>query len=133
MLGEFAVCGGDYSDVDLTRFRRADPNHLAVGKNTQQFCLRLEGHLANLIEKQGTLVRRFEQPAAAPVRAGKSSSFVAKQLAFEQRRWQSRAIDCHKRVFQARAGSMDSPGNEFLSCSRFAKNQYGCICWGNAC
>src|SRR6516225_2432580 len=133
MLREFAVCGGDYSDVDLTRFRRADPNHLAVGKNTQKFCLRFQGHLANLIEKQRALVRRFEQPAAAPVRARESSSFMAKQLAFEQRRWQPRAIDCHKRVFRARAGSMDSSGNEFLPCSRFAKNQYGRICWGNTC
>src|SRR3974377_2326432 len=132
MLREFAVCGGDYSDVDLMRLRRADPNDLAVRKNTQQFRLCLQRHLANLIEKQGTFMCGFEQPTAAPVRARKSSPLVAKQLAFEQRRWQRRAIDCHKRLFRARAGSMDSPGNEFLSCSLFAKNQHARSCWGDA-
>src|SRR6516164_7211689 len=119
MLREFAMCGGDYSDVDLTRFRRADAHDLAVCKNTQQFRLRLQRHLANFIKKQGTFMCGFEQPAAAPVRARESSPLVAEQLAFEQRRWQRRAIDCHKRLFRARAASMDSPGNEFLSCSRF--------------
>jgi hypothetical protein len=51
--------------------------------STEQLGLSLHGHLANLVEKQGSFMCRFEQSGAAPVRTSERSALMTEQFTFQ--------------------------------------------------
>src|SRR5829696_4174540 len=57
------------------------------------------------------------------VRARKRSSFMAKQLAFDQLSWNCCAIDGNHGAIGARARAMDSAGDELFARTTFAANE----------
>ena len=56
-----------------------------VLQDAQQLGLRLERHLADLVEEQGAPVGGLEAPLALAQRAGEGAALVAEQLGLDER------------------------------------------------
>jgi hypothetical protein len=64
--------------VNPARDSGSDALNLPIGENSKELCLRGGRHFGNFIEKNGSLVRRFEKSWARPVGPGERAAFVAK-------------------------------------------------------
>ena len=62
----------------------AEPLEIALLQHPQQFRLQPQPQVANLIQKQSSLIGCFKPAAPAHQRAGKRSFFVTKKLVFNQ-------------------------------------------------
>ena len=92
---------------------------------SQQLCLQRKGHIANLIEKQRTVIRRLYQPGfTVSRRAGKCPLYVTKQLAFQQLFRDSRTVDGNKRLCLSVAQLMNGAGDNLFSGPAFASNHH---------
>src|SRR5665213_231728 len=65
-------------------------------QNPQEFYLKFDSQIADLVEKSRTAVGLVDQPFLGLVRSRKSASGVAEQFAFHQRAHQRTAIDRHE-------------------------------------
>src|SRR5262245_59545691 len=74
------VRGDDQPDVDLDRVDAAEPFKLTFLKHAQQFYLRAEVQIANLVEKQRAAVCQFEPAFLPRLRTCKSALLETKQL-----------------------------------------------------
>src|SRR3981081_563843 len=54
------VGGGDYAHVDTARVGGADPLNLAGLEHAQQLRLLMHGHVADLVQEDGSTVGQFE-------------------------------------------------------------------------
>src|SRR6185369_2614552 len=64
-------------------------------------------------------------------RSRERSAFVTKKLALEEPRRNRGTVQLHERAIPAAAAVVDGPGDPFLAGSRFTKQQYGGIAWGD--
>ena len=80
---QIAVGRGNQPHIDLDRLRSTQPFKLALLQNAQQLHLRRRRHIADLIEKQCSLIGQFEFSRLARGRAGERALFIAKQFAFQ--------------------------------------------------
>src|SRR5262245_13880611 len=71
-------------DVDLDGFRAAEPLELALLQHAQQFDLRVEVDVANLVQKQRAAFGELETSLLALLGAGERTALVAKQLRLDQ-------------------------------------------------
>ena len=109
----------------MANLRRADASHLARLQYAQQAGLKRGARRTQLVQKQGSAIRRFKQSRAFSGRAGECAFRVAEQLGFEQRIGQSRTVDCNEGPFAPRAEIMDRAGRQFLSGAGFAGDEDG--------
>src|ERR1700686_594855 len=98
---EFPASGGrwqvairrrDDPDIDGNRSRAPDAFDLALLEHAKQGNLRIDWHLADLVEEDGTSIGQLEPAAALLHRSGERSLFVTKQLGGDERRWNGRAV-----------------------------------------
>ena len=78
------IGGGDHAHIDADRRAAADALERVPFEHAQQFGLRAERHLADLVEKDGAVVGRLELADLLLGRAGERAFFVAEQLALQQ-------------------------------------------------
>src|SRR5262245_11476212 len=93
--------------------------------------LGIQRHVADFIQKNGSLMCQFEVPFLHGNRTCKSASFVSKQLALHQPFGESRTIDSAKGVRSSRGESMNSSCNEFLANTTLARDQNAGLKWGH--
>src|SRR5208337_1911692 len=120
---QMAVGRAHHPHLDLLVFLSADAAELPILQELQE--LRLQGwvELGNLIQKQGAAVGQLDPPWLGAKGAGEGSFFVAKQLAFEQRSGNRRAVHLYIGTTLPRGQSMDEPGNDVFSGAALAGDQ----------
>lgn len=112
--------------VDARRLRAAEAQDFPLLQHPQQPGLQGQRHVADLVEKQGATVRRFEETRlAAATSVSEGSLLVAEELAFEETFCKGAAVDGDERTGSARAVVVDSLSEEFLAGSTFTGDQNG--------
>jgi hypothetical protein len=81
-------------------------------------------HFADFVQQQSASLCKFEAAGSALERAGESAFLMTENLALDQRLGNGSAVDGHKGLRPARTQFVNGTGNEFLSRSAFACNQY---------
>ncbi len=130
-LGQIAIGRGDKPDVDRNGAIPAQPLNLSLLQGAQELGLQVERQLAHFIEKERSLVRKFETPHLSCNRASECAFLVAEELAFQQPGGNSGAIHLHKRVLAPVAEAVNRAGKQFLAGSGFALDQNRGICRSN--
>ena len=90
----------------------------------QQFCLQPRVHFPNLVQQNRSLVAELEFARLRSDGPGKSSRFIAKQLAFQQLRRQRCAIDLQKSAVGARGHFVNQSGHQFFARPGLAQQQH---------
>src|SRR4029077_7004879 len=116
--------GRDHPDVNLMSAVAAEPLEFLLLQDAQQFRLKFQRNVANLVKKQRALVGELEPSCFLGDGAGKCSFFVAEQLTLEESERKCGAIQFHESLLAAIAQLMYRARNEFLARSRLPKNQY---------
>ena len=98
---EVAVGRAHDAHVDALGQRRADGDDLLRLKNAQELRLRLEGHVADLVEQERAAVGRANEAHLVAVGARERAALVAEELALEERRRDGRAVDGLERAAAA--------------------------------
>jgi len=121
---EIHVRRRDDPHVDRDRFLSAEPLDLPSLQEAQQARLALDRHVADLVEKQRTAVRRFD-PAHAPlVRAGERAALIAEQLRLQQVMRNRPAVDRDERPLAAAGTLVNRERRQFLAGARLAGDEY---------
>ena len=92
-------------------------------KNTQQFGLKLEGEIADFIEKKCAAIGKFEAANFLRQRPRKSATFVAEEFGFEQARGNGGAVDLDESAFAAGTEVVNRARDDFLAGAGFAEDQ----------
>ncbi len=94
---------------------RADRDELLLLQHPQQLGLQRRADVADLVEKQGPLVRLLDQAALGRHRAGEGPLDVAEELALEQGVGERGAVDGQKTLLAAAAAVVDGGGDQLLA------------------
>ena len=103
----------------------AHAGKFAVLQNAEQTNLGLQGHFADLVQKQRTAVCLFKSPLPLTPSVGKGAFFVAEQLRFEQSFGYRAAIYLYKRTIFAAGIVVNEIGDQLFARARFAENKDG--------
>jgi hypothetical protein len=123
-----AVGRADDARIEGDRFVAAHPLEGAVLKRTQELRLKVEAHLADLVEKDRPAVGLLELADALLLGVGKGALFVPEEGAFHQLRRHGRAVDLHERPLLAVGVVVNGLGDELLSGSAFPLHGDGDLC-----
>ena len=123
---------GHDADVHRDALAAAQPLETSLLKQSQNLGLRVGRHVADFVQEQRAAVALLELADAAAVRAGKRSSFVAEQFAFQQRLGNGRTVDRQERRLAAAAVMIEGPGDQFLARPALAENQHIDVLGSNA-
>ena len=80
--GQIAMRGHQHAHIDPHRLFTAYAFYLAFFQHAQELGLHVQGHVANLIKKQRSMLRLFEFAYVPSRRAGKRAFFMSKQFGF---------------------------------------------------
>src|SRR5262249_33968190 len=120
VLTEAALCGQrlkvpirrrDHQHVDRDLTLAPHRPHPSVLDDPQQLRLEGEGHVPDLVEEEGALMRSPAQAWPVGMTAGARSVEVAKQLVLEKVLRQSGAVDGHQRALPARDAVQPARGD----------------------
>jgi hypothetical protein len=130
-FSELLLCRGEQSYVDDPALLAADGFYLPVLYHAEQFGLKGEWHLGDLVEQQCAAVGRLQQ---SPVRfdgAGEGALLVAEQLAFEERLGDGAAVYRHERLVAAHAVVVYRSGDHLFAGAAAAGDEYAGVGAGN--
>ena len=110
------VGGADDAAVHRDDLVVAHPHDLLFLEHPQQAGLEVLGHLADLIQKDGPVVRQLKETLLALLSgSGKRAGGVAEQLAFQQLLGNGGTVDRDKGTVGPGAGIMDAVGKQLLA------------------
>jgi len=98
-----AVGSGNQTDIGQQLSLSAEAPESEILQNTKKLGLHCNGHLADLIEKQGPSVGQFHGAGPPLHGAGKCAFLMTKQFALHQRFGQGGAVDRQERLRAPRA------------------------------
>src|ERR1700728_3927695 len=75
--GQIAMRGGDQAHVNLMREIASQPFELLLLQDSQQLCLKLQGNVADFIQKKRAFIRKLEASALLYDGARERSLFVS--------------------------------------------------------
>ena len=101
----------------------ADPAELAGLERAEDLDLGRRAHLADLVQEQGALVRRLEEPVLETVGAREGAALVAEELALEEGVLERAAVDDRQGRGRARAVGVERPGDQLLAGAALALDQ----------
>ena len=110
----------------------ADLLQLAGLEEAQQQPLHAQGHLADFVEEHRPLVRHLELARLVPIGAGEAALHVPKQLRFEKRLGQARAVHRDERTRRSSAAHMKTMRDHLFAGAALAGDQHLCIGARNA-
>src|SRR5215469_11320327 len=93
---QVVVRGGHDPYIGSNRHAAADRGELAFLEHAQKPGLRVDRHVADLVEKQCAALCLLKPPHAARGSAGEGALLVSKELAFDQLPRDSGHVDCNK-------------------------------------
>ena len=116
------VGGGDQTNVHGDAGRAPHPLEGPFLEDPEQLGLHGQTHGVDLVQEQGPMVGRFDQPL--PVHAaGKGPLGRAEQHAFDERLRESGAVDGHEFFLSPGAQGVDPLGEDLLARPRLALDQ----------
>ena len=115
----------DDADVHPDGAVAADALELALLQHAQDLGLRLEAHVADLVEQEGPAVGDLELAFARRRRAGEGPLLVAEELALDELPGEGRAVDLHERPAAAGAVVVEGVRDELLAGAARAAHQHG--------
>ena len=101
-LDQVAIGGGDDPDVDCDRRAAADARRIALLEDAEQLGLGLRGQLADLVEEERAPLGQLEAADPAGDGAGERALLVAEELALDEPRGESGAVDLDQRLGRRR-------------------------------
>src|SRR5215472_10802342 len=116
--------GCDQANVDLVCAVAAEPLEFLLLENAEQLRLKFQRYIADLVQKKGAFIGKFEASGFLRYCASKCSFFVAEQLTLKKPKRDCRAVQLHECLFAATAQLMDRTRNEFLAGSRLSMDQH---------
>src|ERR1035437_1101646 len=122
----------DYAHVNRCFGFAPEAAQPAVFQHAEQLGLCGGWHLANLVEQQRSLFRKFETAGASLDCSGERALLVAEDLALDQGRWDCRAVNRDKGLRASGAEVVQGARDEFLAGAALARNQDGNIGRGDA-
>ena len=124
---QILVGGREYTRIDLDPRRPANRLHRLFLQNAQHFGLRLQAHVANLVEEDRAAVGDLELAAPIGDGAGERPAHVAEQLAFDQLFGDCGAVDFNEGRAPAAAQRVDRPRDQLFAGAVFAVNQHAAV------
>src|SRR5262249_10823441 len=122
-LFKWSVGGRHHPNVDLNAVVAAETLERVPFEDAQELGLRARRHLADLVQEDGPAVGRLELADHLLGRPGESPPLVAKQLAFEERLGDGRAVERNERTVAPGAAVVDRSRDQFLARPAFAADQ----------
>src|SRR5260370_2351462 len=119
-LGEVGIRGRQYANIDALSASTAQALKFLLLQNSQKLGLQFERYIADLIQKQRSLVRQLESSNPLGYGACKRAFLMTKQLAFEKAKRNGCAIHFYKRMTLARAQIVNCAGDHFFASTRLA-------------
>src|SRR5579884_1941255 len=92
-------------------------------QNTQQFCLKIERHICNLIEEESARIGALEAPQAIRARVGEGSFYMPKQLALEDSFGKSAGVHGNHGPGCSLGKGMQRPCHNFLPRAMFSGDE----------
>src|SRR6266403_2095495 len=120
---EVLVGGGEDADVDLERAVAAHPFELALLEHAQDLRLRLERHVADLVEEERAAVGDLELPLARHDRTREGALLVAEELALDQLARERSAVHLDERPRAPGAVVVERVGDQLLARAARAADQ----------
>src|SRR5262245_34323763 len=125
---QILVRRGEDAHVYLDRLAAAtDRLQRLLLKDAQHLGLRLQAHVANLVEEDGAAVRDLELTAAIGDGAGERAAHVTEQLALDQLLGNRRAVDLDEGSHAAAALRVNRSSDQFLSGPVLAVDQNAAV------
>src|SRR5690606_16106494 len=90
----------------------------------KEFDLHLKRHLRYLVEKERALVREFELTRLGSHCSGEGTSLVTKELAFDERGRNRRAVDLDEGLVSAIREAVDLKGRELLARAALSADEH---------
>jgi hypothetical protein len=126
-LFQITVGGGDDPDIDLDRLIASHAVDLAIFQYPQQFLLKWQRHVAELIQKESAAIGVLELALALAVGPGVSPRFVAEEFIFEQVFVEGGTVERHEGLVLPRAVEVQCLGRQFLARARLALDEHATI------
>ena len=123
-LFEVSIRRGNDADVDLDRPVAAQALDRSLLENPQQLDLHVERHFADLVQEDRRPVGGFEAAHLASDCTGEGPALVAEELAFDERRWNRRAVDEDHGKAAPGAGIVNRLSEELLAHTGLAEEQH---------
>jgi hypothetical protein len=95
----------------------ADAFEASVLQDSQQFGLKWQRHVADLVEEDGATGSLLELADVCLEGISEGSLFVTEQLALEKVLWDGRAVDDDERTVLPMAVIVNSLGDQLLACA----------------
>src|SRR5262245_21305950 len=121
------MSGSNEANIRFDRSVGSKSFKLTLLKSAKQLGLQFGRYVADLVEKQCSVVGEFHAPDLLGDGSGKRSTFVPEQFTFQQSGWDGRAVELDECFVLPGAGVVNGPGDQFLSSSGLAKNQHSRI------
>ena len=118
------VGGGDEPRGDAPGPGAPDAPHLAALQHRKQPRLEIERQLPYLVQVDGAVLGRLDQPRPRRVGVGERTLFVPEKLRLDQILRQRRAVEMHERAPVPDAPAVQRTGGEILPGSGLALNQH---------
>ena len=123
---------GDHPHIHRHRLFAAHPLDHTCFQDPQQLALEGQSQSSNLIQKQGSTVRRFDMTGAGFMCIRERALFVAKQLRLDQAFRKSSTVYADKGLVASRAGGDDGLRHQLFPGSTLSANQYIDVALGHA-
>ena len=124
-LDEVLVGGGSDAHIHMLESVAPHRDITLILQHVQDFGLKRQGQLADLVQKEGTAVGVLDEPGTPlGVGAGKGPRDIAEKLAFQQVFGDRGAVDGKKGLVPAQAVPVEGLGQEALARTRFAQDQH---------
>src|SRR6266446_7750525 len=122
-LGDVGIRGRQYANIDALSASTAQALKFLLLQNSQKLGLQFERYIADLVQKERSLVRQLESSNPLGDGAGERAFLMAKQLAFEKAERNGCAIHLYKCVALARTQVVNCTGDNLLAGTRLALDE----------
>ena len=118
---------GDHADVNFMSAVAAESLKFLLLQDAQQFRLKFQRDVADFVQKQGALVRKFEAADFLSDRSGKCSLFMPEQFALQKPERNRGAIQLNEGAFAAGTQIVHRAGDQLFAGSGLAQDQHAGI------
>ena len=124
-LQEVPVRGRDEAHVHRDGLESAHPLEALVLDRLEELCLHLPRDLADLVQKERSLVRQLESPRLRRDGAGEGPFLVAEEFAFDEILRDGGAVDLDEGLLFPGALPVDGAGDQLLARPRLPGDEHG--------
>src|SRR5215831_4844496 len=117
---QISIGGGQKTYLHAYRAITAQPFEFLILQYAQQLRLKFQRYFTDLVQKERSAVGKFHAPDLLADGAGEGSSFVSKELAFQQSRRNGSAVQFDKRATFNAAHPVDGARDKLFACSCFS-------------